>query len=183
MSRVGKQPIDIPKGVTVKVSSPTVSVKGPLGELTMDVQDCISVKVDGTVLTVARTDDSRTARASHGLTRTLVANMVNGVTDGFSKKLEIVGVGYKAEITGDALKLVLGFSHPINYVLPKGIKATVDKQTLIELKGPDKQLVGQVAADIRGFRPPEPYKGKGIKYSGEIIRRKAGKAGKATAGA
>ena len=182
MSRIGKQPINIPSGVAVKLDGVTVRVKGSQGELSLVPRDEINVSVDKDVVNVTRKNDSRTARALHGLTRSLISNMVVGVSEGFTKKLEIVGVGYKAEVKGDILNLSLGFSNPVNYRLPKGVKAAVDKQTLIELKGADKQLVGQVAAEVRGFRPPEPYKGKGIKYVGEIIKRKAGKAGKATAG-
>ncbi|MCK4739598.1 MAG: 50S ribosomal protein L6 [Deltaproteobacteria bacterium] len=182
MSRIGKQPISVPSGVTVKVDGATVSVKGKNGELSIVARQEINVAIDGDVVNVTRKNDSRTARALHGLTRSLVNNMVVGVSEGFTKKLEIVGVGYKAIVKGEILNLTLGFSNPIDYKLPKGIKAVVDKQTLIDLSGADKQLVGQVAAEVRSFRPPEPYKGKGIKYVGEIIKRKAGKAGKATAG-
>lgn len=179
MSRVGKNPIEIPSGVTVTVSGNTVKVKGSGGNLEMNFREEISVKVEGSSATVTRADDTRQARALHGLTRTLIANMVKGVSEGFERKLEIVGVGYRADVKGSNLNLLLGFSHPIDYPLPAGIKASVEKQTLITLTGADKQLLGQVAAEIRGFRPPEPYKGKGIKYEGEVIRRKAGKAGKA----
>jgi large subunit ribosomal protein L6 len=142
------------------------------------LRDEVTVEVDGSVIRVSRKDDSREARSLHGLTRTLISNMVKGVSEGFSKRLEIVGVGYRAEVKGTSLNLSLGYSHPINYELPKGVTASVEKQTSVILKGADKQLVGQVAAEIRGFRPPEPYKGKGIKYADEVIRRKAGKAGK-----
>lgn len=179
MSRVGKEPIEIPSGVTVTVSGSNVKVKGSNGNLEMSFRDEINVKVEGSTTTVTRIDDTRQARALHGLTRSLIANMIQGVSVGFEKKLEIVGVGYRADVKGSTLNLLLGFSHPINYSLPAGIKASVEKQTLITLNSADKQLLGQVAAEIRGFRPPEPYKGKGIKYQDEVIRRKAGKAGKA----
>lgn len=179
MSRVGKEPIEIPTGVTVTVSGSSVKVKGGKDNLEMNFRDEIKVSVEGSTVTVTRVDDTRGARALHGLTRSLIANMVKGVSVGFEKKLEIVGVGYRADVKGSNLNLLLGFSHPIDYALPAGIKASVEKQTLITLNGADKQLLGQVAAEIRGFRPPEPYKGKGIKYEGEVIRRKAGKAGKA----
>jgi large subunit ribosomal protein L6 len=178
MSRIGKNPIEVPKGVDVKVSGISVNVKGPKGNLALVVNEAIKVAVDGGFVTLTRRSDSGGDKALHGLYRSLIANMVHGVTEGFSKKLEIVGVGYKADVSGDNLNLILGFSHPINYTLPKGISAKVDKQTSIEISGADKQLVGQVAADVRSMRPPEPYKGKGIKYIDEIVRRKAGKAGK-----
>jgi large subunit ribosomal protein L6 len=142
----------------------------------------VNVEVKETTLIVTRTEESRTGRACHGLIRSLVANMVKGVSEGFTKKLDIVGVGYKADLQGSVLNLVLGYSHPVKYTLPDGISAAVEKQTAITIRGADKQVVGQVAADIRGMRPPEPYKGKGIKYADEIIRRKAGKAGKGAAG-
>lgn len=179
MSRVGKEPIEIPSGVTVTVSGSNVKVKGGKGNLEMNFRDEIKVLVEGSTVIVTRVDDTRGARSLHGLTRSLIANMVKGVSEGFEKKLEIVGVGYRADVKGSNLNLLLGFSHPIDYALPAGIKASVEKQTLITLNSADKQLLGQVAAEIRGFRPPEPYKGKGIKYEGEVIRRKAGKAGKA----
>ena len=179
MSRIGKQPIDIPDGVKVEVDGACVKVAGPLGELTRSIKDIVSVQVDGNVVTVGRKDDSKTAKQMHGLTRTLISNMVRGVSKGFEKKLEIIGVGYKADVAGNVVNLALGYSHPSNYNLPDGISAVADKQTGLSIKGADKQLVGQVAADIRDMRPPEPYKGKGIKYAGEVIVRKAGKAGKA----
>lgn len=178
MSRIGKEPIDIASGVNVALEGSTVKVKGPNGALQYVLRDEVSLEIDGSVLRVSRKDDTRQARSMHGLTRTLIANMVKGVSEGFEKRLEIVGVGYRAEAKGNSLKLTLGYSHPIDYELPKGITATVDKQTSIVLKGADKQLVGQVAAEIRAFRPPEPYKGKGVKYVDEFIRRKAGKAAK-----
>lgn len=179
MSRIGKQPIALPAGVKVALAGSLVKVTGPQGALEMPLRSEVKVEVRDSEVVVTRIDDTRGPKALHGLTRTLIANMVKGVTEGFSKKLDIVGVGYKADVQGSVLNLALGYSHPIKYELPKGISATVEKQTSITVKGADKQLVGQVAADIRAFRKPEPYKGKGIKYSDEVIRRKAGKAGKA----
>jgi len=179
MSRIGKNPISVPSGVKVSVSEGQVQVTGPKGTLQMPLKPEVTVDVNGQAVEVKRADDGRTARSLHGLTRTLIANMVKGVSEGFHKKLEIVGVGYKADVQGSNVNLTLGYSHPIKYELPKGITAAVEKQTLITVTGTDKQVVGQVAADIRAFRKPEPYKGKGIKYSDEVIRRKAGKAGKA----
>jgi large subunit ribosomal protein L6 len=180
MSRIGKKPVGVPKGVEVNLSERTVRVKGPKGELSLDVHPELTVKVEDGHLLVERPSDSAHHKALHGLTRTLVANMMAGVTSGFSKTLEIVGVGYKAEKKGgDQLTLSLGFSHPIQYRPPVGITIDVPNPTTVMVRGADKQTVGQVAADIRAFRPPEPYKGKGIRYQGEQIRRKAGK----TAGA
>lgn len=181
MSRIGKQPIEIPTGVTVNVSGSTVTVKGAKETLSIDVRDEVKVAVEGAVANVTRADDSRTARSLHGLTRSLIANMIIGVSTGFEKNLEIVGVGYKAELKGDVLNMILGYSHNIPYKLPKGITAKVDKNTEVKISGADKQVVGQVAAELRSLRPPEPYKGKGVKYQGEHIKRKAGKAGKAGA--
>jgi large subunit ribosomal protein L6 len=177
MSRIGKIPIPIPKGVTVTVSGHAVSVKGPKGELHRTMHPEIGVKVDGEVCTVSRPSDEDRHKALHGLSRTLVANMIEGVTKGYSKQLEITGVGYKAEVKAYGLQLVLGFSHPIEYRAPTGIKLTAPQPTQVVIEGPDKQMVGQVAAELRSLRPPEPYKGKGIKYAGEVVRRKAGKAG------
>lgn len=182
MSRIGKEPIAVPQGVNVNVSGSTVKVKGPKGELSLDWRDEVKVAVEGAEVKVTRQGETREARSLHGLTRTLISNMVTGVSEGFEKKLEIVGVGYKAEVKGRSVTLNLGFSNPIDYNLPKGIDVKVDKQTSVTVSGADKQLVGQVAAELRGFRPPEPYKGKGVKYAGEHIRRKAGKAGKAVGG-
>jgi len=179
MSRIGKQLIRIPDGVKVAVEGGAVKVAGPQGTLDMPLRPEVAVEIKDAELVVTRQDDSRTARSLHGLTRALLANMVTGVSEGFTRKLEIVGVGYKAEVQGSTVNLALGFSHPIKYDLPPGVTAKVERQTLLEIKGADKQVVGQVAADIRGFRPPEPYKGKGVKYAEETIRRKAGKAGKA----
>jgi large subunit ribosomal protein L6 len=177
MSRIGKLPISIPKGVTVSVTGHAVTVKGPKGELHRMMHPEIGVAVEGEVCTVSRPSDDPRHKALHGLSRTLVANMVEGVTKGYSKQLEITGVGYKAEARAYGLQLALGFSHPIEYRAPTGIKLTAPQPTQVLIEGPDKQMVGQVAAEIRALRKPEPYKGKGVKYAGEVIRRKAGKAG------
>ena len=182
MSRIGKQEIQIPSGVKVTLEGRTVKVKGPGGSLEQVLMPEINIEVTDTLVKVLRADDSRSARSLHGLVRSLVANMVTGVSVGFEKKLEIIGVGYKADVKGSVVNLTLGYSHPLDYKLPDGIKVTVDKQTSISIKGADKQAVGQVAADIRSMRKPEPYKGKGIKYADEVIRKKAGKAGKAAGG-
>ncbi|MBI5644355.1 MAG: 50S ribosomal protein L6 [Deltaproteobacteria bacterium] len=179
MSRIGKRTINVPSNVKIALDNGTVKVNGPVGALEMTIAPCIKLDIQGAVINVTRADESRSARALHGLTRTLVDNMVKGVAEGFQKKLDIIGVGYKADVQGNVVNLALGYSHPVKYELPKNVTAAVEKQTMITLKGPDKQVVGQVAADIRALRPPEPYKGKGIKYSDEVIRRKAGKAGKA----
>ena len=180
MSRIGRSPISVPSGVTVAVDDEhRVTVKGPQGELARQVPTAISIRQDGDVLVVERPDDQRQNRALHGLTRTLVDNMVQGVTNGFSKELEIVGVGYRAEAQGPSgLKLALGFSHPVMYSAPDGITFEVPVPTRIIVRGIDKESVGQVAANIRSIRKPEPYKGKGVKYAGEKILRKAGKTGK-----
>jgi large subunit ribosomal protein L6 len=179
MSRVGKKPIDIPSGVDAKLETGKVTVKGPLGEISQDVNPKLTIKKENNKLLVERTTNQKIYRELHGLTRNLIANMVSGVSKGYEKTLDITGVGFKASAQGTNLMLNLGFSHPIVYPLPKGIKATVDaKQTQITLKGVDKQLVGQIAANIRSLKKPEPYKGKGIKYSNEVIQRKEGKAGK-----
>ncbi len=178
MSRIGKQPIPVPSGVEVKIDGSTVTVKGPKGELTQTFSDVVSIElVDGEIL-VTRPDDSRTARSLHGLTRTLVANMVTGVSEGFTKNLEIVGVGYRAAMKGKDLELQLGFSHPVVVEAEPGITFEVPQPTKITVSGIDKQQVGQVAADIRKWRKPEPYKGKGVRYEGEYVRRKLGKAAK-----
>ena len=179
MSRIGQAPIAIPSGVDVKIEGRVVTVKGPKGELTRTVPATISVQRVDNELRVARPDDERDNRALHGLTRSLVNNMVVGVTDGFRKQLEIVGVGYRAEAQGsDGIRLALGFSHPVIVKAPQGISFEVPAPTQIVVSGIDKEVVGQVAADIRSIRKPEPYKGKGVKYAGERIVRKAGKAGK-----
>jgi large subunit ribosomal protein L6 len=177
MSRIGKKPIPLPKGVTVTVEGQTVRVKGPRGELARTVHPTMKVAVNDGTLTVERPSDEAEHRALHGLTRSLIANMVEGVTAGFRKQLEIVGVGYKAETRPYGLQLALGFSHPVEYRAPTGIKLTATSPTAVTVEGSDKEIVGQVAAELRSLRPPEPYKGKGIKYAGETIRRKAGKAG------
>ena len=177
MSRIGKKPIPVPKNVTATIEGQTVKVKGPRGELERRLHPSMAIAMDDGNITVARPSDEPGHRALHGLTRTLVANMVDGVTKGYSKQLEIVGVGYKAEARPYGLQLALGFSHPVEYRAPKGIKLTAPQPTQIIIEGADKELVGQVAAELRSLRPPEPYKGKGIKYQGEQIRRKAGKAG------
>ncbi len=177
MSRIGKLPIKVPKGVTVTVNGHAVQVKGPKGELARTLHREMGVSVDGDVVRVTRPSDEDRHKALHGLSRTLVFNMVEGVTKGYQKQLEITGVGYKAEVRPYGLQLALGFSHTIEYKAPKGIKLTAPVPTQIVIEGADKEMVGQVAAELRNLRPPEPYKGKGIKYAGEQIRRKAGKAG------
>jgi large subunit ribosomal protein L6 len=178
MSRIGKLPIEILKGVKITYNDPCIQVEGPKGTLSRDVMSGVTLELSATTLLVKRDDDSIKSRSAHGLTRTLINNMVVGVTKGFETGLEISGVGYRAEVKGEMLNLSLGYSHPINYDIPKGIAIEVDKMTKILVKGIDKELVGQVSAKIREFRSPEPYKGKGIKYAGEKILRKAGKTGK-----
>jgi large subunit ribosomal protein L6 len=179
MSRIGKQPIAVPSGVDVTISERRVTVKGPRGTLEHDVPETITVARDGDDLVVTRPDDERENRSLHGLTRTLVANMVTGVSTGFTRELEIVGVGYRAVAQGPTkLELQLGFSHPVTVDAPEGITFEVPQPTRITVQGADKQLVGQVAADIRKIRKPEPYKGKGIRYSDERVLRKAGKSAK-----
>jgi large subunit ribosomal protein L6 len=177
MSRIGKRPIPVPKGVTVTVDGRTVTVKGPKGELVRQINPAMTVALKDATVEVTRPSDEPEHKALHGLTRTLVANMVEGVTTGFKKQLDIVGVGYKAEQRPYGLQLALGFSHPVDYRAPQGIKLTAPQPTQIVIEGANKEIVGQVAAELRSLRPPEPYKGKGIKYVGEQIRRKAGKAG------
>ena len=178
MSRIGKLPIIIPDGVEVTINGQVVTAKGPLGTETVEVRPEIKLeKVDNTVV-VTRVNDERKSRSLHGLSRTLVANAINGVKTGFTKKLEIVGVGYRAAMQGNTLNLALGYSHPVDIAAPEGIKITVDQNTKITITGANKQAVGDIAALIRSKRPPEVYKGKGIKYEGEYIRRKAGKTGK-----
>ena len=179
MSRIGKQPIEIPQGVDVTLNGQSVHVKGPKGELTFDAHSDMTVALDDGVVTVTRPSDDPKHRALHGLTRMLVANMVEGVLTGFSKTLEIQGVGYRALQKGSGIELHLGFSHTIEYPTPDGVSLDLPDQTTIVVTGMDKQKVGQAAAEIRSLRPPEPYKGKGIRYRGEHVRRKAGK----TAGA
>ena len=177
MSRIGKAPITIPSGVEVSIAGRTVTVKGPKGTLTRDIPGEISIRKEESTLYVERPNDERANRAMHGLSRTLVSNMVIGVTDGFAKELEIVGVGYRAEAQGQNLRLALGFSHPVIVPAPAGITFEVPQQTRVIVKGIDKELVGQVAADIRAIRKPEPYKGKGVRYLDERVLRKAGKTG------
>jgi large subunit ribosomal protein L6 len=179
MSRIGKQPVEVPQGADVTVNGQSVQVKGPKGVLTFDAHPDMTVTLDDGVITVTRPSDEPKHRALHGLTRMLVANMVEGVMTGFSKTLEIQGVGYRALKKGAGIELSLGFSHTIEYPAPDGVSLDLPDQTTIVVTGPDKQKVGQAAAEIRSFRPPEPYKGKGIRYRGEHVRRKAGK----TAGA
>ena len=175
MSRIGKKPITFPKNVKISQSAGIVKVEGPKGTLSSKLPEGINMTVSEGNLVVERKSDERIARSYHGLARTLIGNMVTGVSTGFAKNLEISGVGYRAEIDGNTLKLALGFSSPVQYVIPKGIDIKVEKQTSILVSGIDKQLVGRVAAEIRALKKPEPYKGKGIKYAGEHIRRKAGK--------
>jgi len=177
MSRIGKHPIPVPAGVTVTIDGNTVKVKGPRGELSRTLHPEMKVAMDNGQVTVSRPSDEANHKALHGLSRTLVANMVEGVTKGFTKQLDIVGVGYKAEVRPYGLQLALGYSHAIEYKAPQGIKLTAPVPTQIIVEGANKEIVGQVAAELRSLRPPEPYKGKGIKYQGEQIRRKAGKAG------
>jgi len=175
MSRIGNKPVEIPKGVELRLDGNTVHVKGPKGNLSRELHPEMVVKVDDGVLTVSRPSEAQRHKALHGLTRSLVANMVEGVTDGFQKKLEIQGVGYRVLTRGKSLTFHLGFSHPVDYDAPDGITLEAPTQTEVVVSGADKQLVGQVAAEIRGIRPPEPYKGKGVRYAGEQVRRKAGK--------
>tara|TARA_Y100000310_G_scaffold204469_1_gene204711 strand:+ start:101 stop:655 length:555 start_codon:yes stop_codon:yes gene_type:complete len=183
MSRIGKKPVAISSGVIVEINGNKIVVKGPKGELSYEHLPEVTVKVEGDQVVVERKDDKDESRARHGLTRQLVANMVQGVSEGYEKRLEIIGVGYKAQAKGKLLSLSLGFSHPINFSVPDGIEVTQDEQNknILIIKSIDKQLVGQVASDIRAYRPPEPYKGKGIRYIDEYVRRKPGKAAAAKA--
>jgi large subunit ribosomal protein L6 len=179
MSRIGKQPIAVPAGVDVTIADALVTAKGPKGELSVELVGEVSVAREGDDLVVTRANDERRNRALHGLQRTLVANIVKGVSEGFSRELDIVGVGYRAAAQGpDALEIAAGYSHPVHFKAPSGITFEVPIPTKIIIRGADKQLVGQVAADIRKIRKPEPYKGKGIRYSDEVVRRKAGKSAK-----
>lgn len=175
MSRVGNNPIKLPSGVEVKHQNNYVKVKGPKGELEWNIPIPITLRQKDSQLIIERPNDERNIRALHGTSRALIANMVRGVSEGYVRKLVINGVGYRANVKGNILNLELGFSHPINYELPKGVTATVEKNTEITLTCVDKQVLGQTASEIRKFRPPEPYKGKGVKYAEEIIRRKVGK--------
>lgn len=181
MSKVGKAPIVLESGVTVQIDGSTVTVKGPKGELTHTIPQGVTVEQQENELIVKRTRNSKTTRALHGLTRALLANMVAGVMSEYSKVLELVGTGYRARLQGNKLIMSLGFSHEVTYDIPEGLQVTLEGNNLINIKGIDKHLVGQAAANIRGFKKPEPYKGKGIKYQDEIIRRKAGKAAKTAA--
>jgi large subunit ribosomal protein L6 len=179
MSRIGRQPIPIPSGVEVKIEGPHVSVKGPKGLLEQDLHPAMKISIADGVVSVERPSEEREHRALHGLTRSLVANMVEGVTNGYAKTLEIQGVGYRAALKGSTLELAVGFSHPVVVEPPKGVTFEVPQPTRIIVSGADKQAVGQIAANIRAIRKPDAYKGKGIRYQGEYVRKKAGKAGKA----
>ncbi len=179
MSRIGKLPIVVPGGVTIDLEEAKVRVKGPKGQLEQHVLPHVTLKQEDGQVVVERKGDAKPARAAHGLTRTLINNMVTGVTKGFRKSLEIQGVGYRVAKAGDGLNLSLGYSHPVAFKAPEGISFAVEGTNKIHVDGIDKQRVGQVAAEIRGLRPPEPYKGKGIRYEGEVVRKKLGKAGKA----
>jgi len=182
VSRIGKLPITLPSGVKIAVDSNAVRVEGPKGKLASTLPSGVTVRIDGNVVRVERASDDRKVRALHGLTRKLIANMTQGVSQGFIRVLEINGVGYRAEVKGQEIHMTLGYSHPVVFPLPAGITASVERQVVITLSGADRQLVGEIAAEIRSLRPPEPYKGKGIKYREEVIRRKAGKAVGSAAG-
>jgi large subunit ribosomal protein L6 len=177
MSRIGRKPVTLPKGVNLDLEGQTVAVKGPRGELRRTLHPEMKLALADGAFTVARPSDDKRHKALHGLTRTLVQNMVDGVSKGFSKTLEIQGVGYKAEAKPYGVNLIVGYSHPVKYEAPKGIKISVENNTTVKIEGADKEAVGQVAAELRAVRPPEPYKGKGIRYQGEHVRRKAGKTG------
>lgn len=177
MSRIGKKPVPVPAGVDVKIKGSAITVKGPKGELTRTLHPDMAVALQDGAVTVSRPSDAEKHKALHGLTRTLVANMVEGVTAGFTKTLEIQGVGYKAEAKAPGLTLTVGFSHQVKYPAPAGITFVVENNTVVKISGANKEMVGQVAAELRNVRPPEPYKGKGIRYQGEQVRRKAGKTG------
>jgi large subunit ribosomal protein L6 len=176
VSRIGKLPITLPSGVKVAVDGDTVRLEGPKGKLQSPIPVGVAVKVDGNVVRVERASDERKMRSLHGLTRKLIANMTQGVSQGFNRILDINGVGYRAEVKGQELHMTLGYSHPVVFPLPAGVSASVERQVIITLSGADRQVVGETAAKIRSLRPPEPYKGKGIKYREEVIQRKAGKA-------
>jgi len=178
MSRIGRMPIDIPGGVEVTIDGQAVSVKGPKGELALTVASPIEVAIEDNQIVVTRPDDERASRSLHGLTRTLIANQIIGVTQGYSKGLEVVGTGYRVQAKGEGVEFALGFSHPVTVNPPAGITLTVEGNNKLTVSGIDKQAVGEVAANIRKIRKPEPYKGKGVRYAGEVVRRKAGKAGK-----
>jgi large subunit ribosomal protein L6 len=179
MSRIGKKPVPLPKGVTATIAGHGLTVKGPKGEISRTFHTDMTLAVEAETVVVKRPSDENRHKALHGLSRTLVANMVEGVTKGFQKQLEIQGVGYKAEPKPFGVQLIVGFSHPVPYHAPKGIKITVDNNVNVKIEGVDKELVGQVAAELRAVKPPEPYKGKGIRYQGEQVRRKAGKTAQA----
>ncbi|MFH1662412.1 MAG: 50S ribosomal protein L6 [Chloroflexota bacterium] len=183
MSRIGKSPIDIPQGIVVDIKGNRVIVTGPKGELSRSFNPDMKIKLDDNILTVSRPSDGRQHRSLHGLTRTLLANMVKGVSQGFEKDLEIVGVGYKAEKSGDKLVLRVGYSHLVEMTPPDGVSIDIEGANKIKVKGIDKEAVGQMAAEIRAVRPPDVYKGKGLRYAGEVVRLKPGKAGKAIGGA
>jgi large subunit ribosomal protein L6 len=178
MSRIGRLPIDVPANVNVTIDGSAVTVKGPKGELALTVASPIEVKLDGAQLLVTRPDDERASRSLHGLTRTLIANQIIGVTDGYTKGLDIVGTGYRVAVDGSGITFALGYSHPITVQPPAGITFTIEGNNRVIVSGIDKQAVGEVAANLRKLRKPEPYKGKGVRYTGEIVRRKAGKSGK-----
>jgi large subunit ribosomal protein L6 len=178
MSRIGRLPIDVPAGVDITIDGSAVTVKGPKGQLQLNVASPIEVKIEDGQLLVSRPDDERASRSLHGLTRTLLANQITGVTEGYSKGLEIVGTGYRVQAKGESLEFALGFSHSITVDPPAGISFAVEGNTKLTVHGIDKQAVGEVAANIRKLRKPEPYKGKGVRYAGEVVRRKAGKSGK-----
>jgi large subunit ribosomal protein L6 len=179
MSRIGRKPVALPKGVTAQIEGHKITVKGPKGEISRTLHEDMNIALEDSTVVVKRPSDEAQHKALHGLTRTLVANMVQGVTEGFAKSLEIQGVGYKAEPKPFGVQLVVGFSHPVPYNAPNGIKITVTNNVNVKIEGIDKELVGQVAAELRNIRPPEPYKGKGIRYAGEQVRRKAGKTAQA----
>jgi len=178
MSRIGKQPVPVPKGVTVTIDGQKVTVKGSKGELSRELPNEIAFVQEGDEIVCTRKNESRNARQRHGLVRTLIANMVEGVSNGYEKKLEIQGVGYRASLQGQKLVMALGYSHPVEFDPPAGIQFAVEKNTSVTVTGIDKEVVGNTAARVRAARPPEPYKGKGVRYAGEQVRRKAGKAGK-----
>ncbi|MBX3237983.1 MAG: 50S ribosomal protein L6 [Nitrospiraceae bacterium] len=178
MSRIGKKPIAVPSGVDVKIAGQVVSIKGPVGKLDWRLVPGVTVAVNDGQMVVSRKNDDRQLRALHGLVRAELSNMIQGVTKGYEKSLEITGVGYKAQMQGKTMSFNVGYINPVNYTIPAGIEVKLDKQTLISIKGPDKRLVGQVAANIRGIKPPDVYKQKGIRYAGEVLRKKEGKTGK-----
>src|SRR5262249_51914116 len=181
MSRIGRQPVNIPQGVKVQIDGTTVRAEGPKGKLSQPIPVGLSAKIENNQLLISRSGDDRKVRALHGLARALMANMVTGVKDGFERKLEIVGIGYRAQLQGRAIQLALGYSHPVIFPLPEGVTAEIDRQVSITLRGADKAVLGQTAAKLRALRKPDPYKGKGIRYANEVVRKKVGK--KAGAGA